>query len=443
MKIRTIVAALLFSAGTMTIMAQETPESCNVNSSISHEAVRAGNFKDAYEPWKAVMKDCPTLRYYTYTDGFEILKFFLTQNEKGTPEYKAYFDELMSTHDQLMQYTPELQKKARGIRSVARSKGMKALDYIQFAPEADMKTAYNWLKESVTEDKAETPASILFYFLQASQEVLKADPNHNETFIQDYLNSTQWADEATAAADKESTKKSYTTIKDNLVALFINSGAADCESLQAIYAPKVEENKTDLEYLSKVIDIMRMMKCTESEAYLQASLYSYQIQPTAEAAAGVAAMSFKKGDYDATVKYFDEAIDLEPDNLKKADLAYRAAAVLTHVKKLSQARNYAQKAISYDPNNGQPYILIANLYATSPNWSDESALNKCTYFLIIDKLNRAKAVDSNQEVIDEANRQIRTYSQYTPSPSDLFMLGYKVGDRITIGGWIGESTTIR
>jgi hypothetical protein len=25
----------------------------------------------------------------------------------------------------------------------------------------------------------------------------------------------------------------------------------------------------------------------------------------------------------------------------------------------------------------------------------------------------------------------------------LFMLGYKQGDRITVGGWIGESTTIR
>lgn len=424
-------------------MAQETPESCNVNSSISHEAVRAGNYKDAYTPWKAVMKDCPTLRYYTYTDGFEILKFFLSEAQKGSPEYKTYFDELMSTHDQLMQYTPELQKRAKGIRSVARSKGMKALDYIQFAPQPDMRTAYAWLKESAEEGKGDTPASILFYYLQASHDVLKADPSHNEAFIQDYLSSSQWADDAIAAADKESTKKSYSTIKDNLVALFINSGAADCESLQNIYAPKVEANKTDIEYLKKVIDIMKMMKCTESDAYLQASLYSYQIEPTAGAAAGVAAMSYKKGDYDATVKYFDQAIELEDDNEKKADYAYTAAVVLNKAKRLSQARNYAQKALSYNPNNGEPYILIASLYATSPNWSEESALNKCTYFLILDKLSRAKSVDTRQEVLDEANRLIRTYSQHTPSPSDLFMLGYKVGDRITIGGWIGEATTIR
>ena len=46
-------------------------------------------------------------------------------------------------------------------------------------------------------------------------------------------------------------------------------------------------------------------------------------------------------------------------------------------------------------------------------------------------------------VASEANELIRLYSQYTPSAQDLFMLGYKKGDSITIGGWIGESTTIR
>ena len=84
---------------------------------------------------------------------------------------------------------------------------------------------------------------------------------------------------------------------------------------------------------------------------------------------------------------------------------------------------------------------IANLYAMSPNWSDESALNKCTYFAVIDKLQRAKQVDPS--VAEEANSLIGRYSGHTPQAKDLFMLGYKQGDRITIGGWIGETTTIR
>lgn len=129
------------------------------------------------------------------------------------------------------------------------------------------------------------------------------------------------------------------------------------------------------------------------------------------------------------------------DNIKKAEKAYAAAAVLASAKKLSQARTYCQKAIGLNENYGAPYILIANLYAMSPNWSDESALNKCTYFVIIDKLQRAKQVDPS--VAEEANKLIGRYSAHTPQAKDLFMLGYKAGDRITIGGWIGESTTIR
>lgn len=437
MKMKTLVATLLFATGATTGMAQN--EDCNSNSSVSHEAVKGGNYKDAYLPWKSVMEHCPTLRYYTYSDGIEILQSFL-QTYKGKPEYETYFNELMGVYDQLIKYTPELLQTVK-VRPAERTLGMKAIDYLAYATQPDCNVAYGWLSTSVNADKSESPAPILFYFLEQSSHVLAKNPAHKEQFIQDYLNASQWAEEAAGTATKEPIIKSYKNAKENLVALFINSGAATCESLQDIYGEKVEANKTDLAYLRKTIDILKMMRCTESEAYLQASYYAYKIEPTTEAAAGCAYQAFKKGDIDGAVKFFDESIQMESDQARKAEKAYAAAAVLASAKKLSQARAYAQKSISYNDNYGAPYILIANLYATSPNWSDEGALNKCTYFAIIDKLQRAKSVDPS--VADEANKLIGTYSRHTPQAKDLFMLGYKAGDRITIGGWIGETTTIR
>ena len=440
MKIKMLVAVLLLSGGVTSTFAQT--ENCNSNSSISHEAVKAGNFKDAYTPWKAVLENCPTLRFYTFTDGYKILKGLLGQiKDRNSAEYKQYFDELMNTHDLRMKYTQEFLGKGVKVSSEDEALGIKAVDYIAFAPKMDVNQAYEWLKKSVDAVKGESSGATIFYFLQMSHDKLKTDPAHKEQFIQDYLSASEYVDAAIAAADKESTKKALTGIKDNLVALFINSGTADCESLQAIYAPKVEANQTDLAYLKKVIDIMKMMKCTDSEAYQQASFYVYKIEPSAEAATGCAYQAYKKGDIETSVKFFDEAINLETDNAKKAEKAYAAASVLTTAKKLSQARSYAQKAISFNENYGAPYILIANLYAMSPNWSDESALNKCTYFVVIDKLQKAKSVDPS--VAEEANKMIGRYSAYTPQAKDLFMLGYKAGDRITIGGWIGETTTIR
>ena len=82
----------------------------------------------------------------------------------------------------------------------------------------------------------------------------------------------------------------------------------------------------------------------------------------------------------------------------------------------------------------ETFIKIVNALGVSSDM-------ECTYFVIIDKLQRAKQVDPS--VAEEANKLIGRYSAHTPQAKDLFMLGYKAGDRITIGGWIGESTTIR
>lgn len=440
MKIKTLVAILFFSAGATTVMAQD--DNCNSNSSISHEAVRAGNFKDAYLPWKAVLEKCPTLRFYTFTDGYKILKGLMDQaKDKNSAAYQKYFDELMNTHDLRMKYTEEFISNGIKVSSADEALGVKAVDYIAYAPKIDVNLVYGWLSQSVNAVKGESAAATLFYFLQTSLDKLKIDPSHKEQFIQDYLSASEYTDAAIAAEEKESKKKTLQSIKENLVALFINSGTADCESLQGIYAPKIEANKKDLAYLKKVIDIMRMMRCTDSDAYLQAAYYAYKIEPTAEAAAGCAYMAYKKGDIDGAVRFFDEGIGMETDNVKKAEKAYGAAVILYNAKRLSQSRSYCQKAINYNGNYGAPYILIANLYATSPNWSDEPALNKCTYFAVIDKLQRAKAVDPS--VAEEANKMISRYAAHTPEAKDLFMLGYKAGDRITIGGWIGETTTIR
>lgn len=440
MKIKTLVAVLLLSGGVTSTFAQT--ENCNSNSSISHEAVRAGNFKDAYAPCMAVLKDCPTLRFYTYTDAIKILKAFLGDiKDRNSADYKKYFDELMQVYDQEIQYLPEINKKLKTPMSASKELGKKAVDYLQFSPNPDKEQAYKWLTEATRGTANDPDGAILHYFLQTSMEKVKADDNHTDQFFQDYIDASKYADDAIAAETNEKKKAVLQTIKDNLVAMFVQSGVADCESLQNIYGPKVEENKTDSTFLKKALNILKLMKCNESEVYFKASEYMYQIDPTADAAVGVAYMYYKKGDYDNAVKYFDEALAKETDNDKKAEMAYATAAALMQAKKLSQARAYCQKAISFKENYGDPYILLAQLYGSNPNWTDEPALNKCTYFVVIDKLQRAKAVDSS--VTERANELISTYSRHTPQAKDLFMLGYKAGDRITIGGWIGESTTIR
>lgn len=79
------------------------------------------------QPWKIVLETCPTLRYYTFKDGFLILEGLRKQiSDKNSPEYKKYFEELMHTHDVRMKYIPDFQTRMKGVPSVADALGDKA-----------------------------------------------------------------------------------------------------------------------------------------------------------------------------------------------------------------------------------------------------------------------------------------------------------------------------
>ena len=412
---------------------------CLQNISIYTEYVKTNNFKDAYPSWKAVFDEAPWAQIATYTNGAKILRALIAAEKDGAKQ-KEYFNLLMKVHDQRIQYLDQLNTLSRNKTTKGDIMGNKAHDYFTMGG-SDNNEVYAMFAEAVAAEKHNLPYYVLMEFVDASARKVKADEAHKEQFVQDYIAASGYANEALNAATKESAKKNYKTAKENIDAHFINSGVATCDNLQAIYAPKVEASKTDLEYLKQVVKVMKMLGCTESEAYFAASEYAHAIEPTAETAIGCGYMYYKKGDFDKCISYFDNAIELEQDPIKKADYNYSAAAVLFANKQLSKAKQYARKAIELNGEWGKPYMLIAQMYAFSPNWSDEGALNKCTFFAVIDKLQKAKSVDPS--CAEEADKLIRTYAGYTPKDEDLFFIGLKKGNAVTIGGWIGETTTIR
>ena len=412
---------------------------CLKNISVYTEYVKTNNFKDAYPSWKAVFDEAPWAQVATYTNGAKILRALFAAEKDGAKQ-KEYFELLMKVHDQRIQYLDKLNTLSKTKATKGDIMGTKAHDYFSMGGQ-DNNAAYAMFAEAVAAEKHNLPYYVLMEFVDASARKVKAEEAHKEQFVQDYIAAAGYASEALEAAKKESAKKNYQMAKENIDAHFINSGVATCDNLQAIYAPKIEANKTNLDYLKQVMKVMKMLGCTEAEAYFAASELAHAIEPTAETAIGCGYMYYKKGDFDKCISYFDNAIELEQDPIKKADYNYSAAAVCFSNKQLSKAKQYARKSIELNGENGKPYMLIAQMYASSPNWSDEAALNKCVFFAVIDKLQKAKSVDPS--CAEEADKLIRTYAGYTPKDEDLFFIGLKKGDAVTIGGWIGETTTIR
>ena len=419
---------------------------CLSNISLYTEAVKVKNYADAYPFWKKVFTDAPFARMDTYTNGAIILKNFIA-GTKDMEERKKYAEELMAVYDQQIQHLDKLNLLLKNPVKEFKVKGNKAHDYITYYPGMDVNKAYEMLTEVVEQGKAANDYFIMGDFMKVSTAKFKKEDAHREQLIQDYLTASELINKIAEAANnstsaqKDRLIKAVATTKENVDAYFINSGAADCEQLEAIYAPKIEENKENLEYLKKVVSVMGMLSCTESNAYYAASEYAHHIAPTAETAAGCAYRYFKRGDIAKSIEFFDQAIQLDSVAANKAEYYYKAAVILNSDKQLAKAKSYVVNAINLNGQKGAYYILLANIYAAAPRWNDDSNLNSCKYFVVLDKLYQAKRVD--ESVAEEANKMIAAYSTHTPAVEELFFLGYKKGDQVQVGGIINETTTIR
>jgi len=419
------------------------------NISIYSEFVKTNNYKEAYESgWKEVFHDAPLASVNTYTYGIRILQALYNdaKKEKNTELMTQYSNELFEVFEQRLKYLDQLNAMAKNKVTEAEIYGQYGHAYRVYNPKVSVSRAYELLRKAVDLGKGETQYYVLDDLMTVSSQRYtnkKDNEEYRDALIQDYLDCAGYIDEFIAShQDDEKVLSAATTVKENIDGHFVKSGAADCESLQAIYGPKIEANKDNLEYLTKVVKIMQMFECNSSDAYFAASEYAHAIQPSARTAKALGALYYKqRDDTEKAIEYYNQAIELDEDKNSIAGTYYLMATLYFAKDNYDRSRTCLQKCIQNNANRGDAYILMAQLYAVKHDWSSEPALNRCAYFAVIDKLEQAKKVDSS--VAAKANELISSYKKQCPDANDLFMLGYKVGDQIEIKGWINETTTIR
>lgn len=411
-------------------------EECLVNISLFNESAKNKQYADALGPWNAAYTACPGANRAIYSRGREILHWEISQ-AKDDAAYQATFDKLMGMYDNRIKYFGDDDRYP-----TPWIKGLKALDYIIFVKNDPLKkTAYAWLEESIAGMGDNSEMEVVRQYNLISSELFKADATHAEKYIADYLKTNAILESIASNPDNRNAEAA-STMKQGLDALFVQSGAADCNTLDKIYGEKVKLNTTNIEYLNNVITFYRRIRCTESEVYFSAAVAAHKIEPTAESANALAEMSYKKKEFSTAITFYEEATRLATEKLDKADYQYKIAQIYySELNNYPRAREYARNSLEHNPNSGSPYLLIGIMYARSKVY-DDPILAKTVFWAAVDKFVRAKQVDSS--VAEDADRLIRTYSAYYPSKDDIFMhpdLG--AGKSFTVGGWIGESTIAR
>jgi tetratricopeptide (TPR) repeat protein len=378
---------------------------CRMNLSLMSTSAKAENYKEALTPWNAVYENCPASSKNIYIYGPRIFKS-LYASETDAAKKQQYFDKTMEIFDTRLKYFSDDNKGT--------VLAYKTYDYMELmGDKADSKVIYQWLGEAINEMKSDMePKDAYSYYMVASLTQFLNDPGKKDQYITDYFTVTGYVDEAISKANAANDKANADylgLVKEGIVKAFVSSGAGDCKTLTEYYADKVEPNKENKAFLTEVVNALGSVGCSDTEIYFSAAEYLHKLEPSAESAIGLANKSLRDKDYDTAIKYYHEGAQLESDKNKASDYMMQLAGIFSNQRNFAKSRQAAYDALEFNPNNGEAYILIAQLYAASAqNIFPEAEKRGLVFCAAVDKLQKAKSVDPS--VAAKANGLINTYS---------------------------------
>ena len=437
------------------------------NNSLYTEYAKQKNWKDAYEFWKALYDAVPNFNKNVYVYGTNILKARINEFKADPAARQQAVDDLMALYDNRMKYFGDDKKQPTPVIL-----GNKATDYLNImGDKADQDLAFSWFEEATNALKGDADAKVLTQYVNLSYNKYKKEPSYKATYIANYMKGTEYLDDAldryqlrldddfaivagekqgdVAKAAKDTTlAKQFIDYsrkaKLGLINQFATSGAADVATLVEIFTPQVEEKKTDKIFLNNVSKLLgRSKEGRETELYTTCADYSYQIEPSMEAAKGLAQAALKKSDWDRAMEYYDEALKLAIQTDDKCEILKYEAAIHQQRGRKSAARECLRKSLALDPDQSEPHVMIANLYATSARESGlDSNVQGLVYVAAVNEMQQAVAHAEDDAKKAQYSSAIAKYKAGYPEKSTLFMKGMQSGSSVTIGGWMGVTVQV-
>jgi len=412
------------------------------------EYTRQSNYADAYPSWSLLFNDFPKCSQNIYTSGVTIVKWKM-QQAKEAKERELWVDTLMMVYDQRIKYFAKSSKKYGEDYLL----GRKGVDLLRYRKQP-LEEPYNILMKAVDMGKTNTENAVLQTAFQSVIGMYDADKVDASVVVDRYLQfcdilaakKTQASNEIANAANDKAKKDAETElntanqVQGAIDQMFSTSKAAECESLNHAFASRFKANPNDLALAEKIVKIFDYKGCTDYQVYEDATAKLVAAKPSELSCYNFAKMLEKKGKEDEALNYYEQAVKYSSTDTLKAIYNYSIAKIYKNKNQVSTARTYARKAIEQKSNYGLPYILIAVMYSSNPVGEDSFERSK-TYWLVIDKLQKAKSVDPS--VATEAQQLINRFSGSCPKKEEAFMHSITQGSTVTIGGWIGESTTAR
>ncbi len=445
---------------TTPLFSQLSSDECLEQLSIFAESAKIKNYQAAYEPWKTVLDNCPTLSLATYQYGEIILKDFIKKSESEEDKSK-YLNDLLSLYDQWAENFPE-RKGVRQIGKIFSSKGQAMLDN----GVKDKELIYDTFDYAFKNDPVSftNPKSLAYYF-QTGYDLYKVGSKINlETLFEKYEELTEKfellktnisknidiilkkEESGTALTSKEVRNKKIYDTNSNAVSAYLQlidqliAKEATCDILIPLYTKNFEENKNNPLWIRRAAGRLDGKDCSDDPLFVTLVEQLHNLEPSADSAYYLGILNDKQGNSEDALKYYQESVSLQTDNYKKANILYKIAVKFKNAGRRVSARNYAEQALSYQPSLGRAYLLIANMYADSANGCGDTQFNKrAVFWLAAQTAVKAGRVDASLKKISD--RTAAAFNGRAPSKTDIFTEGNQ-GTSITFSCWIRRSIKV-
>ncbi len=427
----------LYLGGESTLMAQTVESKSDIDTmevmkevSIYTEFVKQKNFGDALPAWRYVYTHAPAFQLNTYLRGEDIM-IGIYQSTKN----HAYIDTLMMLYDNWIKYFGN-QRYSEGYIL-----GKKGASLYRFGRPGDetLKEAYGYMRKSFDLEGARTNEVTAQMLFHVAGEMLKKEFLAKDQYIDLYTQLSACIEEGIKNGGR--TKDRLVAAKERVDAMFYESGAADCATLNRLLTVRYEANKADTTVLKEIVSLLRRSECVDLPLYATVTEELYRMNPSGEAAYSLAIMFLRRQDFAKTETYLREAIAKSKDGPAKADYCLRLAQVNLSKGQLQEAKRNASETLRMNPNLGQALIVIGKAYGLYRDYGKDDFEHRMVFWVAVDKFQRAKQVDPG--VAAEAGKLIDEYSQHFPSKDDAFFRGIKPGDTVKLGDWINETTIAR
>jgi tetratricopeptide (TPR) repeat protein len=402
--------------------------------SIYREFFKKSLFSEAFPYWKKIYTSAPGFHKYTFYDGTDMYASFI-QKEPDFTRKGLLTDTLFQIYTTYMKCFGE----------DAYITGKYAMDLLKYGKDADIPEARKYLEKNIelNGDK------VYYYYIQTYFKLLLNQFDRNrasdEVIKEKYAMLSGILDRNIAKADAKQAplyKEVKTTI-DSLYEEFQDeTEPKDCSQLLLIYTKRYYDNPDDLENIKQVY--AKIKACADSTFTIELLRKLNTLNPSYSYALPLGSIYMKNKKFDSAFILYENALKTETDSNKLANLYFIMSNIKYESNDFPPSREYAQKALQYNPTLGKAYLLIGTLYASSgklcgPGTGFQSQIVLWPAF---DYFKKAIEVGTD-DVKTEAQKMISTYTQYLPTKAEITAKKLRAGTPYTVKCWINEETTVQ